>query len=38
VPNFEGPMALTAVATSTPSLAKFNSKSDRGRWNLRKLN
>ena len=31
-----GPMALTAVGVSTPSLAKFDADSVDGRWNLRK--
>ena len=31
-----GPVALTAVGVTTPSLAKFDPESDRGRWNLKK--
>lgn len=31
-----GPLALTAVGVSTPSLARFDSENDKGRWNLRK--
>jgi arabinan endo-1,5-alpha-L-arabinosidase len=30
-----GPLALTAVGVTTPSLAKFDPESDRGRWNFR---
>jgi arabinan endo-1,5-alpha-L-arabinosidase len=30
-----GPLALTAVGVTTPSLAKFDPRSDRGRWNFR---
>jgi hypothetical protein len=29
-------MALTAVGASTPTLAKFDSKSDKGRWNFKR--
>ena len=36
VPNFKEPLALTAVGVSTPSLVKFDPKSDNARWNLRK--
>jgi arabinan endo-1,5-alpha-L-arabinosidase len=35
VPNSKEPLALSAVGSSTPTLAKFNSESDRQRWNLR---
>jgi arabinan endo-1,5-alpha-L-arabinosidase len=35
--NSKGPMALTAVGHSTPTLAKFDAKSDKARWNFRKL-
>ncbi len=35
VPNSNEPMALTAVGYSTPTLAKFDPKSDKGRWNFR---
>ncbi len=31
-----GPVALIAAGVTTPSLAKFDPESDRGRWNLRK--
>jgi arabinan endo-1,5-alpha-L-arabinosidase len=31
-----GPMALTAVGRSTPTLARFDPKSDNARWNFRK--
>ena len=33
---YDYPLALTAVGVSTPSLAKFDPKSDKGRWNLKK--
>jgi arabinan endo-1,5-alpha-L-arabinosidase len=36
VPNSKEPMALTAVGSSTPTLAKFDAKSDKSRWNFRK--
>jgi hypothetical protein len=29
-------MALTAVGGSTPTLAKFDPKSDKARWNFKK--
>ncbi len=32
VPNSSEPMALTAVGASTPSLVKFDPKSDKARW------
>ena len=35
VPNTKEPLALTAVGGSTPTLAKFDSKSDKARWNFR---
>jgi arabinan endo-1,5-alpha-L-arabinosidase len=35
MPNFKEPMALTAVAHSTPTLAKFDPKSDKARWNFK---
>jgi arabinan endo-1,5-alpha-L-arabinosidase len=35
-PDSKEPMALTAVGHSTPTLAKFDPKSDKGRWNFRK--
>jgi arabinan endo-1,5-alpha-L-arabinosidase len=34
--NSTEPVALTAVGASTPTLAKFDPKSDKGRWNFRK--
>jgi arabinan endo-1,5-alpha-L-arabinosidase len=34
VPNSKEPMALTAVGASTPSLVKFDAKSDKARWNF----
>jgi len=36
VPNSKELMALTAVGGSTPTLAKFDPKSDKGRWNFKK--
>jgi arabinan endo-1,5-alpha-L-arabinosidase len=36
MPNSKEPMALTAVGGSTPTLAKFDPKSDKARWNFRK--
>jgi len=36
VPDSKEPLALTAIGDSTPTLAKFDSKSDNGRWNLKK--
>jgi len=36
-PNSKEPMALTAVGHSTPTLAKFDPKSDKARWNFKKL-
>jgi arabinan endo-1,5-alpha-L-arabinosidase len=35
VPNAEGPLALTAVGLSTPTLARFDPNSDKARWNFR---
>jgi arabinan endo-1,5-alpha-L-arabinosidase len=35
VPNADGPLALTAVGASTPTLAKFDPNSDKSRWNFR---
>jgi arabinan endo-1,5-alpha-L-arabinosidase len=35
-PNSNEPMALTAVGRSTPTLAKFDPKSDKARWSFRK--
>jgi len=37
MPNSTEPMALTAAGRSTPTLAKFDPKSDKARWNLRRL-
>ncbi len=34
--NSKEPMALTAVGGSTPTLAKFDPKSDKSRWNLKR--
>jgi arabinan endo-1,5-alpha-L-arabinosidase len=36
MPNSNEPVALTAVGASTPSLAKFDPKSDKARWTFRK--
>jgi arabinan endo-1,5-alpha-L-arabinosidase len=36
MPNSKEPMALTAAGRSTPTLAKFDPKSDRARWIFRK--
>lgn len=36
VPNSTEPLALTAMGHSTPTLAKFDPKSDKGRWNFRR--
>jgi arabinan endo-1,5-alpha-L-arabinosidase len=36
VPNSHEPMALTAAGRSTPTLAKFDPKSDKARWSFRK--
>ena len=35
VPNSKEPLALTAVGYSTPTLAKFDPKSDKARWNFK---
>jgi arabinan endo-1,5-alpha-L-arabinosidase len=35
VPNSKEPLALTAAGRSTPTLAKFDSKSDKARWNFK---
>ncbi len=35
IPNSKEPMALTAVGASTPTLAKFDPKSDKARWNFK---
>jgi len=35
VPNSSEPLVLTAVGASTPTLAKFDPSSDKGRWNFR---
>ena len=35
VPGSKEPFVLTAVAHSTPTLAKFDPKSDNGRWNFK---
>ena len=36
MPNSKEPMALIAVGSSTPTLAKFDPKSDKGRWEFKK--
>jgi arabinan endo-1,5-alpha-L-arabinosidase len=35
VPGTKEPLVLTAVGSSTPTLAKFDPKSDKSRWNLK---
>jgi arabinan endo-1,5-alpha-L-arabinosidase len=35
VPNSTEPLALSAVGSSMPTLAKFDPQSDRQRWNMR---
>jgi arabinan endo-1,5-alpha-L-arabinosidase len=35
VPNSQPPLALSAVGSSMPTLARFNPESDRQRWNMR---
>jgi len=35
VPNSTEPLALSAVGSSMPTLARFDAQSDRQRWNLR---
>jgi arabinan endo-1,5-alpha-L-arabinosidase len=35
VPNSKEPLALTAIGGSTPTLTKFDPKSDKARWNFR---
>ncbi len=36
VPNSTEPVVLTAVGASTPTLAKYDPKSDKSRWNFKK--
>jgi arabinan endo-1,5-alpha-L-arabinosidase len=36
MPGSKEPLVLTAVGASTPTLAKFDPKSDKARWNFRK--
>jgi arabinan endo-1,5-alpha-L-arabinosidase len=36
MPGSKEPVALTAVGASTPTLAKFDPKSDKARWNFKK--
>lgn len=35
VPNSKEPLALTAIGYSTPTLAKFDPKSDKARWSFK---
>ncbi len=35
-PHSTEPVALTAIGASSPTLAKFDPKSDKGKWNFRK--
>ena len=35
MPNSKEPMALTAVGHSTPTLARFDPKTDKARWNFK---
>jgi arabinan endo-1,5-alpha-L-arabinosidase len=35
VPNSAEPLALSAIGYSTPTLTKFDAKSDKGHWNIR---
>jgi arabinan endo-1,5-alpha-L-arabinosidase len=35
IPNSKEPLVLTAVGGSTPTLAKFDPKSDKSRWNFK---
>jgi len=36
IPSSQEPLVLTAVARSTPTLAKFDPKSDKARWSFRR--
>lgn len=36
MPNSKESMVLTAVGSSTPTLARFDPKSDKARWNFKK--
>jgi arabinan endo-1,5-alpha-L-arabinosidase len=36
IPDSKEPLVLTAAGASTPTLAKFDPKSDKSRWNFRK--
>ncbi len=36
VPNSKEPLVLTAAGASTPTLAKFDPKSDKSRWTFRR--
>ncbi len=35
VPRSKEPLALTAIGSSTPTLARFDAKSDKARWNFK---
>jgi arabinan endo-1,5-alpha-L-arabinosidase len=35
VPGYDGPLALTAVGASTPTLAKFDPNGDKARWTFK---
>ncbi len=35
VPDSKEPLALTAVGGSTPTLSRFDLKSDKARWNFK---
>jgi len=37
MPGSGEPAALTAVGRSTPTLAKFDPRSDKARWSFRRL-
>jgi arabinan endo-1,5-alpha-L-arabinosidase len=36
IPDSKEPMVLTAVGHSTPTLARFDPKSDKARWNFKR--
>ncbi|MBN2320527.1 MAG: RICIN domain-containing protein [Acidobacteria bacterium] len=36
MPNSNEPMALTAAGRSTPTLSRFDPRSDKARWTFRK--
>lgn len=37
MPNSNAPVALTAIGASTPTLARFDPKSDKARWNFKAM-